>query len=215
MSSVIVFKRIKRKMRSCLMKPFNELKAKHVYEAIKKHKKDNEICILLNGLIGDSVYGLAYLDAIKGKNPDKRIIVYGHKKYARLIESYNGIDEIRYVDGEDINQSEKDTYSIYTNVIGEQKPINGTQELRCSIYELFEVVKKSSLVISTRSGILDYLVPTDIDMFVIYENCSEKLKNMYHLSSWNRYGRIKELYATNIVEDTPKIIDELKMFLNI
>lgn len=105
-------------------------------------------------------------------------------------------------------------YIVYTNVVGEQKPIKGSKELRCSIDELYTIVSKIPVIISVRSGILDFLAPSQANMFVLYENCGERLKKMYHLSSWNCNGRIKEIYFDS-EKEIVKITNQLKLFLKI
>ena len=104
-------------------------------------------------------------------------------------------------------------FEVYTNVVGHQKAIKGSYELRCSIENLFCIAQKASMIVSTRSGILDYLAPSNINMFVIYENCSERLKKMYHLSNWECKGEIMEVYPGDKGYNHNDILKDFTIFL--
>ena len=285
------YSRVTRKLKSIMGSPFNYFRGRRSVEYVLNTKEENELCIICTPLIGDTVYSLSCLDAIKHKTPDKMIHVYSYQKFSKLLDEYKTIDNITYIDqpgnevllgldmflhfdglcewaksqgvvsanpfyykkcynaenpdclfqmqthifgvsqeskityhrecGDDCRREKvailnpysystfeasfnvyeeitdelnKKGYAVYTNVIKDQKPVKGSQELRCTIEELFELACKSDMIISARSGILDYLAPSDINMFVIYENCSERLRNMYHLDNWKRYGLVKEVY---------------------
>lgn len=101
-------------------------------------------------------------------------------------------------------------FVVYTNVVGTQQAIYGSKELRCPLSELYAIAKEIPMIVSIRSGILDFLAPSDTDMFVIYENCSPKWERMYHLHSWKCTGRIKEISAGDAA-DAALILRELEM----
>lgn len=86
-------------------------------------------------------------------------------------------------------------YVVFTNTINDQKPVKGSASLRCRIRELYSIAREIPLVVSVRSGILDYLVPSGVNMFVLYENVTRvSCFDSYHLSSWHCGGDICEIY---------------------
>lgn len=316
----VLLKRIKRKLNSILHKPINEIKANAAIENINQIKNENEIIIILTGAIGDSVYALAFVDALKVKKPEIKIVVYGYTKWKELYSSYSSIDAVKFIDSPELRKlgdiraiygsdkaSEKGRklgiingnafyykkcylatnpdimyqlktyiydvgenanityhgikkgrypfsetqfnkmdytktvvlnpysgssfeanvelyeaiakvlieygYQPVTNVVGNQKCIKGTKPLQCTIYQLFDLCCRIPLIVSIRSGILDFVAPSNINMFVIYENCSERIKKMYHLKNWVCAGRITELYPQNIQIEKEKILSSLKDFI--
>ena len=315
----VYLKRIKRKLKNIIHIPSRRILAESLLKETIRQKREDDIIIYLTNLIGDTVYGLAYLTAIHMTYPEKRIVVVGNLKLKNLIESYQGIDKAVYIEEkkdlkkigsfisdnhvseraiqhwvynsnpfyfkkcsdadnpdslyqlkkhiyrlpEDSNIDYHHLYSetvvsaiknfedlknkiiilnpysnsafeatdilfrkisyylmengyiVYTNVVGNQKPIYGTKELRCNIEELFNIARNISAIISIRSGILDYLAPSGVNMFVIYENCSEKLKKMYHLTSWKCCGKIHEIYPDNSVREAQEIVNQIGIFLEI
>lgn len=112
-------------------------------------------------------------------------------------------------------------FVVYTNVIGNQQCIKGTKELHCSIEELFSIAAQIPLVVSVRSGILDYLIPANVNMFVIYENWNcvcqgatqRDIAKNYSLKEWLPQGEVKELYW-NKKSDKLKIFEEFCSFLD-
>lgn len=105
-------------------------------------------------------------------------------------------------------------YHVYTNVVDGQSPLKGSQSLRCSIEELFTIACNIPLIVSVRSGILDFLVSSNINMFVIYENVTKsKCYDRYRLASWHCQGIIEEIYISDkkILKDVP---DRFSMFLD-
>lgn len=112
-------------------------------------------------------------------------------------------------------------FVVYTNVVGNQQCVKGTKELRCSIDELFSIAAQIPLVVSVRSGILDYLIPANANMFVIYENWNSACQGTiqrdiaknYSLKEWSPRGVVKELYW-NERNDESKIFEEFCSFLD-
>lgn len=137
--------------------------------------------------------------------PNHRIAIlnpYSHSTFEASVKTFIAICEY-------LKQND---YMVYTNVIGNQKAIKGSKELRCSIDELFYIATSSTLIVSTRSGILDYLVPSNINIFAIYDNCSSRLKKMYHLNNWECEGLIKEVYPGDNGYKYSDIIRDLNNF---
>ena len=103
-------------------------------------------------------------------------------------------------------------YIVFTNVINDQKEVLGSQKLVCSLEELYSIAKDIPIIVSVRSGILDYLIPSGINIFVVFENCFERWIELYHLRSWNGSGRVKEIYLPQ-KEEYPEVADKLRVFL--
>ena len=85
-------------------------------------------------------------------------------------------------------------FVIYTNVFGNQKELDGTFPLRCSIEELYSICKRIKMVVSVRSGILDYIIGTDCNIFAIFENCGSNYFDRFHLSDWKCNGVVRDCY---------------------
>lgn len=89
-------------------------------------------------------------------------------------------------------------YDVYTNLVGDQAPIRGSKTLRCSISELYSIACEIPLIVSARSGILDFLITSNVNMFVIYENVTKtSCYDSYRLSTWKCKGKVKEIYVGN------------------
>lgn len=59
-------------------------------------------------------------------------------------------------------------YIVYTNVVGDQKVVKGTKPLRCSIDEFYSICNHIPLVISTRSGIIDWSISAKTNFVIFY-----------------------------------------------
>lgn len=111
-------------------------------------------------------------------------------------------------------------FLVYTNVCGSQKAIEGTIPLRCSIEELYSIACDIPLIVSVRSGILDFLIPSGINMFVIYETWKDKYNMVdpkvfathYSLKEWQPKGSVQEIHMDTRTDDE-KILAELCSFL--
>ncbi len=83
-------------------------------------------------------------------------------------------------------------YTVYTNTVKDQLPVRGTRELRCSLAQMYDLAGRIPLVISVRSGLLDYLVPSGANIYAIY------FKNgitpaLFNLAAWGCSGKIREV----------------------
>lgn len=112
-------------------------------------------------------------------------------------------------------------YIVYTNVVGEQREINGSIPLRCGIEELYSIACEIPLVVSVRSGVVDFLIPSNTSMFVIYEKWKDvnsiKLdvegdERPYSLMEWRPKGHVYEAYMEK-ENDDDKILDEFDKYL--
>jgi len=110
-------------------------------------------------------------------------------------------------------------FIVYTNVVGNQKEIKGSKPLACSIDELYSIACDIPLVVSVRSGILDFLIPSKVNMFVIYEKTKKIgkidsiVKKNYSLEEWLPKGNVCEVCMEN-ESDEDKIINEFDEYLN-
>lgn len=97
----------------------------------------------------------------------------------------------------------KNGFIVYTNVIKDQKPLENTLPLDCSVEELFSICQNCKAFISIRSGIADLLLATKCFMFVLYL----KKKNIRKAHSLKelRKNNIEEYYVKN-EKHTDKLI---------
>lgn len=82
-------------------------------------------------------------------------------------------------------------FIVYTNVMKDQQPIGNSIRLDCDIFELYRLVDNNrALVISIRSGIIDFLIGSKGRFFVVYymsENMlSKSLRNFCDLTKWEQ-----------------------------
>lgn len=109
----------------------------------------------------------------------------------------------------------KKGYVVYTNVVGNQKPVKGTLPLFCSVYELYSIASKIPLIVSVRSGILDFLIPSKINMFVVYELRDWEdfwIHDHFSLSEWHPEGTIEETVLKNDGDEI-QVVTQFESFL--
>lgn len=94
-------------------------------------------------------------------------------------------------------------FYVYTNVVGEQSPIKGTQPLNCSIYELYAICNHIPFVISVRSGIIDFCVTAKSNFLVYYFSMKTKafqplqgFYNTYTLSAWQTNNVVECIFES-------------------
>ena len=85
--------------------------------------------------------------------------------------------------------------TVYCNVCGNQKIIKGTLPLSCSVQQLYAIVSRADIVISIRSGILDYIVSQCKKIIAIYED--EGFYHFYSLDAWKAKAKIYEIRYKN------------------
>ncbi len=93
---------------------------------------------------------------------------------------------------------------VYTNVIGSQQVVSGTRRLECSLGELYRIAAAIPLVVSIRSGILDYIIQTSTNLYVIYYFQYRHLKphmetmyafaRMFDLKEWKTKNKRQHIY---------------------
>lgn len=101
-------------------------------------------------------------------------------------------------------------FLVYTNVIKDQKAVKGSLALRCSLAESYSISLKIPLIVSVRSGILDFIVKSNINMFVLYDG--EIGKIVYTLKQWGCNGRYEELLFSDWEKE--KESESFKNFIN-
>ncbi len=92
-------------------------------------------------------------------------------------------------------------YLVYTNTVGDQLPVKGTKELRCSLPELYAIAGKIPLVVSTRSGVLDYIVGSGVNIYAVYFGGDLNI-DAFCLRDWECSGLIREVNSEEFLADT-------------
>jgi hypothetical protein len=88
----------------------------------------------------------------------------------------------------------------------------GTININCSPIELYNLSKFSLLVLSIRSGILDFIITSNVSIFAIYPNNQngKDLLSRYSLKDWNQNIKLLETIAdTNCFKKFKKFCDEV------
>lgn len=100
-------------------------------------------------------------------------------------------------------------FIVYTNIVGEQKPLNGTYPLRCGLLEIYSIADEIPVFVSVRSGVMDWIVSTNSKKFIIYSGSRDDgFSKIFNLAAWGGAGGCKEVhmadmsneYALNILD---------------
>ena len=138
------------------------------------------------------------------KNKDKICILnpYSYSMYTSLPLFEKLAEELK-----------KKGYIVYTNIVKGQKVIEGTFELDCDLRELYSISKQIPLIVSLRSGILDYLIPSSINMFVVYNKWKVSFiqDEDYSLEEWQPKGIVYEAHSNSMSDD--EIVQKFQDFL--
>ena len=272
-------------------------------------KSQNDIYILTNSPIGDTIYCLAYLKEFKKQHPNKNIVLLGYKSRELIYQLYDyGYDRIEFIDSfshkilsllrrkplinflkhfdiyttypffyKKVPFNTKETtldvirqdllnlpiesqftlpivppqtvksidgfhlikekiavinpysntirsvniqlytsiasylqelgYIVYTNALSNQEIIPNTSRLNCSIYELYEICNHIPIMVSTRSGIIDFLISTSCNFYVLYfpveiggtrwlSNPINKFYNYFRLTAWNTGNVVEHIHKS-------------------
>ncbi len=126
-----------------------------------------------------------------GKSKDKIVVINPYSSgntICRCTELLNKIVDVLKDKG----------FIVYSNIVGEQEPLNGTDPLRCDLLEMYSIADEIPLVVSVRSGIVDWIVSTNSKKFVIYRgNSSDGFSKMFNLKAWG-IENCKEVYMENL-----------------
>lgn len=288
---------------------FDYIRAIAYIVRLKQIKREEDIYILTNSPIGDTVYSMAFIKAFKESHPDKSVVILGYKSRDSIYRLYkNSFHKIEYVDSEhknimailrrkalirilkryniysaypyfyrkvpfntgettldvikrDLLALEYDAniqlpivpsqiitsidnfneiksrvailnpystsmygiemgiyeaiaeflisqgFVVYTNALSTQQTIKNTYRLECSIYELYEICKHIPLVVSTRSGIIDFLISSSCNFYVYYfqikrggmrwiNNPIQNFYNYFRLEAWNTFNVTEHIYES-------------------
>ena len=314
---LVILLRVVRKLKKWLLTLARYLAGKPLFILLKHQRRENEIYLLIGSAVGDSVYGLAYIEALRKKYPAKRIVVLGAAKNASFLRTYPCIDELRLSDinyvglmvashqvekcfAENIiipipsyfkrfkqaeykatlfnirryiydlpdnspityhalpvkpvtaipdfanekarivivnpydktskyydmevfkplcNILQERGYIVYTNILPFQTAISGSRPLKCSLEELYSIACQIKLIVSRRSGALDFLIPSGINMFALDDlgkySAPNKFFEFYPLSEWHAQGKIYEVkYYRQEADSLASIPEKFTRFLD-
>ncbi len=126
---------------------------------------------------------------------DKDIIInpYSYSLRSKEIEIYQKIANICLNKG----------YNVYTNVLPNQKELVGTKRLDCKLDELYWIAPKAKMVISVRSGVLDFLGFTDANILAVYDGIIGPFKGVYSMKQFNK-DTIYEVFLDNFASSQTK-----------
>lgn len=110
------------------------------------------------------------------------------------IESWKKISEILVLNG----------YKVYVNSPNNEKLTDDTISLNITLDQMHSIVDKFDIVISIRSGFLDYLIEKCHHVICIYED--QFFYNMYNLEKWE----VEKLQVQNYVASEENYLIKLK-----
>lgn len=113
----------------------------------------------------------------------KSVTAIDHKVWEEAVNHYNGAG-----------------YKCYTNVIGDEKPLDGTEAISPSLLEIRSVVERAGTFVGIRSGLCDILREAKakkIALYPDYNYCDTKWKSieMYNIEQFEY-----NLLATEVIE---------------
>lgn len=60
---------------------------------------------------------------------------------------------------------------LFSNIHGNEQPIENTNELRCSLIDLYNLSRENCIIIGTRCGLMDFIVSSGVTIFpLLFEN---------------------------------------------
>ena len=83
------------------------------------------------------------------------------------------------------------------------------------MHELYSIACEIPLIISIRTGLLDYLIPSGINMFVLYGQTKVGdggHENDYTLQEWKPESKLCEVWTSQKSDD--EIVQKFQEFLN-
>jgi len=113
----------------------------------------------------------------------KSVTAIDHKVWEKAVNYYTGAG-----------------YKCYTNVIGDEKPLDGTEAISPSLLEIQSVVERAGTFVGIRSGLCDILREANakkIALYPDYNYCDTKWKSieMYNIEQFEY-----NLLATEVIE---------------
>ena len=103
-------------------------------------------------------------------------------------------------------------YIVYSNVINDQIPSKGSKPLTCGILEFYEICNYVPLVVSIRSGIIDFCISANTRFFVIYPDRrrGDGFFDVYTLKAWQTKNVIEEIFHVDNANTMEHFIDFVK-----
>jgi hypothetical protein len=103
----------------------------------------------------------------------KSVVAIGDDVWNRAVSYFKGIG-----------------YRCYTNVVGDEKPLDGTEGISPSVSEIRSVVEQAGVFVGIRSGLCDILREAEakkIALYPDYNYCDTKWKavDIYHLDEFD------------------------------
>lgn len=143
-------------------------------------------------------------------NKEKIIVINPYSNYRTFSDTGKQLQSIA------IKLKERG-YLVYSNVVGNQKPLPGTEALYCSLMEFFYIANNIPMVVAERSGIVDWIISTKSKKVVLYPIRGDQglndefIKEMFSLYEWG-ITNCKEIYLNETTESN--IYDAVLTFLN-
>lgn len=102
-------------------------------------------------------------------------------------------------------------YLVFSNIIGEQRALEGTVPLRCDLLEMYTIADEIPLIVSVRSGIMDWLISTNSKKFVIYsDRYSDNFTRLFALPAWGTRN-CKEVHQASMSNE--EIVNALEEYI--
>lgn len=117
-----------------------------------------------------------------------------------------------------VQKLQSKNYIVYTNVIGRQQPLANTKPLNCSLLELYKISNEIPMVVSERSGIMDWIISSKSKKVVLYPDMGNNLldnksfKDMFCMLKW-KTGNCREFFlyerdAESICKEVIEYLEE-------
>ena len=164
---------------------------------IKQIPLEQIYCCGVYGLPADTIpdkprdEGHIYSDI--NRIPEGRAVIFSpYAKSVTAIDTKVWEDAVGYFTGVG--------YKCFTNVVSDEKPLDGTEPISPSIYEMRSVVERAGIFIGIRSGMCDILRDAKakkIALYPDYNYCDTKWKSieMYHIAQFDY-----NLLVTEVIE---------------
>ena len=126
------------------------------------------------------------------------------KKHSVFINPYSNSGNIKHDEWQKIIDFYKENnYNVYVNAIKDEKFKNSIT-LNLSLIEMYSLINQFDMVVSIRSGFLDFMIKNCHHIICLYEN--KGFINIYALEDWN----IKNIKIQNYIVTDNMYFDKLK-----
>ena len=91
-------------------------------------------------------------------------------------------------------------YIVYTNVVGSQKAVTGGSKLNCSVEEFYAICNQVPIVVSVRSGIIDFSISANTNFYIVYfldqfKDKGDGFAGQYALDAWKTNNVDESVYS--------------------